>query len=61
MFDARSKVSQIVETQTFCAWCIEEKGEQPKEGDSHGICDRHEEVILEAHRQRKAEKGKRHD
>lgn len=25
----------------YCAWCIEEDGEEAQEGHSHGICDGH--------------------
>jgi hypothetical protein len=29
-----------------CAWCIEEMGETPQDGDSHGICEPHAEQML---------------
>lgn len=28
-------------TSTLCAWCIEEQGQEPQEGESHGICEEH--------------------
>jgi hypothetical protein len=31
---------------TYCAWCLEENNETPKEDDSHGICNDHAEQIL---------------
>ena len=27
--------------ETICCWCLKEQGIPPKEGDSHGICQRH--------------------
>jgi hypothetical protein len=61
---------------TMCAWCLEEQGEEPQDGDSHGICVPHAEQILMAAQWRKlqgslsyveqeaaefAQKGKRDD
>ena len=31
---------------TICSWCLKEKGIPPKEGDSHGICQKHFEAIM---------------
>ena len=31
---------------SVCAWCQREKGEAPKPNQSHGICERHRDVML---------------
>lgn len=31
---------------TKCSWCIQERGETPKMGESHGICARHRAAVL---------------
>lgn len=38
-----------------CAWCLSEAGEEPGEG-SHGICQRHEDEMLQQSRERRARK-----
>lgn len=36
-----------------CAWCLQEAGEAPQDGDSHGICARHaEQMIRQRHWQK---------
>ncbi len=32
--------------ETICAWCLEEQGELPQDGDSHGICPPHADQML---------------
>lgn len=31
---------------TICAWCLVERGEKPRPGDSHGICPHHYQEVL---------------
>jgi hypothetical protein len=34
----------------LCSWCLKEKGIAPTQGDSHGICRKHElEVMIGEH------------
>ena len=32
--------------ETRCAWCLQEQGIRPTEGDSHGICQRHYDELM---------------
>lgn len=38
---------------TICSWCLEEQGEAPQDGDSHGICQPHADQMMMAYHWRK--------
>ncbi len=51
-----TEVDPIVKITVFslqCAWCLEEQGIEQGEG-SHGICNPHADVLLQAHKARRA-------
>ena len=33
--------------ETRCAWCLQEQGIPPVEGDSHGICEKHYTELMD--------------
>lgn len=40
----------------ICAWCLKEKGEKPREQDSHGICTAHAEKMMQEAAQSRQER-----
>jgi hypothetical protein len=42
-----------------CAWCLKERGEEPKPDESHGICLGHLEAMLAELRAQREESGRR--
>lgn len=42
--------------KTICAWCLAEKGIEPKPNESHGICKKHQKELLKEIKQLKKNK-----
>lgn len=40
----------------LCPWCLQEKGEKPREEDSHGICEAHAEKMMQEARESRQER-----
>lgn len=49
----------IRKSRTICAWCQKESGEEPKPGQSHGICEYHAKMLRDELKEMKEDNEKK--